>query len=67
MKEQLNEYEALKKKVLEQFKKGENLLGKNGAFQPLLKEFLETALQAEVDEDLDEHERKAGNRRNGTN
>jgi transposase-like protein len=66
MKEQMNEYEALKKKVLEQFKKGENLLGKKGAFQPLLKEFLESALQAEVDEHLDEGERQSGNRRNGT-
>lgn len=45
MKEQMNEYEALKKKVLEQFKKGENLLGKKGAFQPLLKEFLESIFQ----------------------
>jgi transposase-like protein len=67
MKEQMNEYEALKKKVLEQFKNGESLLGKRGAFQPLLKEFLEAALQAEVDEHLGDDERKLGNRRNGTN
>ena len=32
MKEQMNDYEALKKKVLEQFKKGENRLGKKEPF-----------------------------------
>lgn len=65
MKEKNEEYEALKKKALEQFKRGEPLLGKDGAFAPLLKEFLESALEAEVDEHLDEGERVRGNRRNG--
>lgn len=65
MKEKNEEYEALKKKALEQFKLGEPLLGKNGAFAPLLKEFLESALDAEVEEHLDEGERNRGNRRNG--
>ena len=65
MKEKNEEYEALKKKALEQFKRGEPLLGKDGAFAPLLKEFLESALEAEVDEHLDEGERLRGNRRNG--
>ena len=65
MKEKNEEYEALKKKALEQFRRGEPLLGKDGAFAPLLKEFLESALEAEVDEHLDEGERTRGNRRNG--
>ena len=65
MKEKNEEYEALKKKALELFKRGEPLLGKDGAFAPLLKEFLESALDAEVDEHLDEGERIRGNRRNG--
>ena len=65
MKDKNEEYEALKKKALEQFKRGEPLLGKDGAFAPLLKEFLESALDAEVDEHLDEGERNRGNRRNG--
>ena len=65
MKEKNEEYEALKKKALEQFKRGESLLGKDGAFAPLLKEFLESALDAEVDEHLDEGQRSRGNRRNG--
>jgi transposase-like protein len=66
MKDRNEEYEALKKKALEQFKSGQPLLGKNGAFAPLLKEFLESALQGEMDEHLDENERSKGNRRNGT-
>lgn len=60
------EYEALKKRALEQFKSGEPLLGKDGAFTPLLKQFLEAALEAEIDTHLDEDQRSQGNRKNGT-
>jgi transposase-like protein len=66
MKTKIEEYEALKKKTLEQFRQGKHLLGKDGAFQPLLKEFLESALEAEADQHLGEDERLKGNRRNGT-
>lgn len=66
MKNKNEEYETLKKKALEQFRRGQPLLGKDGAFAPLLKEFLEAALEAEVEEHLDEGERQRGNRRNGT-
>lgn len=66
MKNKNEEYEALKKKALEQFKSGQPLLGKDGAFAPLMKQFLESALQGEMDEHLDESERNKGNRRNGT-
>jgi len=66
MKPKNEEYEALKKKALEQFKSGQSLLGKDGAFAPLLKQFLESALEGEMDEHLDETERVKGNRRNGT-
>jgi len=66
MKNRNEEYEALKKKALEQFKTGQPLLGKDGAFAPLLKQFLESALEAEMEEHLDESERFKGNRRNGT-
>jgi len=67
MKDRNEEYEALKKKALEQFKTGQPLLGKDGAFAPLMKQFLESALEAEMEEHLDESERSKGNRRNGTN
>ena len=40
-------------------------LGKNGAFTPLLKDFLEAALQAELEDHLDEDQRLEGNRKNG--
>ena len=66
MKDRNEEYEALKKKALEQFKTGQPLLGKDGAFAPLMKQFLESALEAEMQEHLDEGERTKGNRRNGT-
>ena len=65
-KDTKEEYETLKKKALEQFKTGQPLMGKNGAFAPLLKQFLESALEGEMDEHLDEDERSKGNRRNGT-
>jgi transposase-like protein len=41
------------------------LYGKDGAFAPLLKDFLETALEAELEAHLDQERRKNGNRRNG--
>lgn len=58
-------YESLKKKALEQLRSGKSLFGKEGAFAPLLKEFVETALQAELDDYMDEEQRVMGNRRNG--
>lgn len=66
MKNRNEEYEALKKKALEQFKTGQPLMGKDGAFAPLLKQFLEASLESEMDEHLNEIERTKGNRRNGT-
>ena len=59
------ELDGLQEKAISQFKKGESLFGKGGAFAPLLKQFLEAALEAEMDEHLDEKERIGGNRRNG--
>ncbi len=66
MKNKNEEYEALKTKALAQFKTGQPLLGKNGAFAPLMKQFLESALEAEIEEHLNENERNRGNRKNGT-
>lgn len=59
------DYDALKKKALEQFRSGKSLFGKDGAFAPLLKEFLEAAMEAEIEEHLDDEERENGNRKNG--
>ena len=57
--------EELKKKALKQFMSGESLYGKDGAFAPMLKSFLEAAIEGELDAHLDEDERKSGNRKNG--
>lgn len=57
--------EELQKKALEQLKSGKSLFGKDGAFAPLLKNFIEKALDAEMDGHLDENQREQGNKRNG--
>jgi putative transposase len=61
------DYEALKKKALEQFRSGKDLFSKGGAFAPLLKDFLEAALQAELDEHLEQEDEDQNNRKNGYN
>ena len=59
------DYEQMKKKALEQLRSGKSLYGKDGAFAPLLKSFLDAALEAELENHLDEAERSSGNRKNG--
>lgn len=58
------EYRALKAKFLEQFKQGKSPYGKDGAFAPLIKEFLEDALKSELESHLEDENGK-GNRKNG--
>lgn len=59
------EYQLMRDKALAQLRSGESLTGKDGAFGPLLKEFLEAALDGEMSSHLDESERQIGNKRNG--
>lgn len=59
------DYEQMKSKALEQLRSGKSLYGREGAFAPLLKSFLDAALEAEMDTHLSEGERSKGNRRNG--
>lgn len=59
------EFKAMQAKALEQLKTGQSLTGKDGVFAPLLKQFLESALEAEIDVYLDDSERLKGNKRNG--
>lgn len=66
-KKEAFDYEALKKKTLEQFRSGKDLFSKGGAFAPLLKDFLEAALQAELEEHLDQESPELNNRKNGYN
>ena len=55
-------FEEIKNKALEQLKFGKSLLGKDGAFAPLLESILNAALQGEMDVHMDDHERSLGNR-----
>jgi putative transposase len=59
------EFKVMQTKALEQLRTGQSLTGKGGAFAPLLKQFLEAALEAEMDGHLDDLERIGGNKRNG--
>lgn len=64
-KKETPEYIAMRDLALEQLKSGKSLTGKGGFFEPIIKEFLESALEAEMDAHLDEEERSQGNKRNG--
>jgi transposase-like protein len=59
------DYESIKKQALEQFRSGKSLTGKGGAFAPLFKQFLEAALEAELEQHLSEADRESPNRKNG--
>src|SRR5699024_6421087 len=57
--------DQLQEKALAQLKSGQSLFGKDGAFAPMLKGFIEAALQAEMEAHLDDEQREGGNKRNG--
>lgn len=59
------EQQELEKKALEQFISGKSLFGKDGAFAPMLKNFIEKALESEMEAHLDDQQRTKGNKRNG--
>lgn len=57
------DFEAFKKEAASRLKSGDTLLGKEGVLTPLLKEFLEEAMEGELDAHLEEDEKP--NRKNG--
>jgi len=59
------EFKEMQRLALEQLKSGKSLTGKDGAFAPLLKQFLEAALESEMDSHLTSDQRLTGNKRNG--
>lgn len=63
MEKQRFDFEAFKKTAAARLKKGDSLLGKEGVFTPLLKEFLEEALSGELDVHIEDSEEP--NRKNG--
>ena len=58
-------FDKFEEGAIQQLKDGQGLLGKEGVLTPLLKRFLEKALEGELDHHLGEEERDKGNRRNG--
>lgn len=59
------EYIAMRDLAIEQLRSGKSLTGKGGVFAPIIQEFLESSLSAEMEVHLDEEERNQGNKRNG--
>ena len=55
--------QELEKKALDQLFSGQSLFGKDGAFAPMLKRFIEKALEAEMNAHLSDTSIK--NKRNG--
>lgn len=58
-------FDKFEQEAIQNLKDGQGLLGKAGVLTPLLKRFLEKALEGELDHHLGEEERSKGNRRNG--
>lgn len=59
------EFKQMRNLALAQLMSGKSLTGEGGVFAPLLKQFLESALEGEMAAHLDEQERSRGNKRNG--
>ncbi len=51
--------------ALDQLRSGKSLTGEGGVFAPIIKEFLESDLSAEMEDHLSEEERFFSNKRNG--
>lgn len=65
MEKEKFDFEAFKREAIEKLRNKQPLSGKDGVFQPLLKELLEAALEAELDDHLGEEQRALNNRKNG--
>lgn len=60
------EYQEMMAKAKDQFKKGTPLFGKDGAFHRILEDFLNSAMEGEMETHLEEsHQQGKFNRRNG--
>jgi putative transposase len=59
------EQELLEKKALDHLLSGKSLFGKEGAFAPMLKSFIEKALEAEMGNHLSQSDSSEKNKRNG--
>ena len=59
------EYIAMRDLALSQLRRGKSLTDKVGVFAPNIKEFLESALSAEMESHLDDEERSQGTKETG--
>lgn len=59
------EYAKMLSAAKEQFKAGKPLFGKDGAFHQVLEDFLNAAMEGEMESHLDTTKPLTGNRRNG--
>lgn len=59
------EFNEMRDLALKQLMSGQSLTGKDGVFAPLLKQFIEAALEGEMSQHLGNEEREQGNKRNG--
>jgi len=60
-------FEEFSKEAVTRLKQGEELTGKEGILTPLIKQIIESALDAELSQHLDDAKKSASNRRNGYN
>jgi putative transposase len=65
MKEEKFDFEAFKEEALKKLRNKEPGATAEKLFKPLFKQFIEEALQGEMDSHLDDEQRSSGNRRNG--
>ena len=63
MKDEKFDFEAFKADAIQRLKDGKGLVGAEGAFTPLIKSFLEEAMQGEIEQHL--ADQKGKNRKNG--
>jgi len=59
------DFKQMRDKALLQLMRGESLTGKDGVFAPLIKQFIESALEGEMASHLNEKQKSLGNKRNG--
>lgn len=60
-----DEYKEMLSMAKDQFKSGKPLFGKDGAFHKILEDFLNAAMEGEMDSHLEDSKPISGNRRNG--
>lgn len=65
MEENKFDFEAFVKQAGEQLRAGKSLSGPDGVFTPLLKKIIESSLEGELDDHLQETRKEGKNRRNG--